>query len=189
MSIPNLLSVFRLLLVPVFVSAFILLPSEQYYWLAVILLVSGITDVLDGYIARRFHQVTQLGKILDPIADKITVAVVLFCLMFLYRQVSLVLSVYIAKELLMGIGAFILAKRGIKPISARWFGKVATFVTYTVMFLFIIIPHIGDIWLVVCNVLVIVVTLFALVMYGKEFFHYYRQGESAVTGSGEKPEK
>ena len=69
-----MLSVFRLILVPVFICAFFLLPREQYYWLAVILFVSGFTDVLDGFIARKFNQITQLGKVLDPAADKITVA-------------------------------------------------------------------------------------------------------------------
>ena len=175
MSIPNLLSVFRLILVPVFVSVFFICPREQYFWLAIILLISGITDILDGFIARKFNQVTQLGKILDPAADKITVAAVLFCLMFLYRQISLVLAVYVTKELFMLFGGIILAKRGVKPVSSRWFGKIATFVTYTVMFLFIIIPHVGDIWLVICNTLVIVVTLFALVMYSREFVRYYKQ--------------
>lgn len=177
MSIPNMLSVFRLLLVPVFIAAFFLLPQEQYYWLAIILLVSGFTDVLDGFIARHFNQITPLGKILDPAADKITVAAVLFCLMFLYRQISLVLAVYVAKELFMLFGGLILAKRGVKPVSSRWFGKMATCVTYIVMFLFIIIPHIVDIWLLVCNVLVIVVTLFALAMYAKEFVRYYRESK------------
>ncbi len=175
MSIPNMLSVFRLILVPVFIAAFFLLPREQYYWLAVILFVSGFTDVLDGFIARKFNQITQLGKVLDPAADKITVAAVLFCLMFLYRQISLVLAVYVVKELFMLLGGIILAKRGVKPVSSRWFGKLATFVTYTVMFLFIIIPHVGDIWLLICNVLVIAVTLFALAMYGREFARYYKQ--------------
>ncbi len=169
MSIPNVLSIFRLALVPVFVVAFFLLPPGQRYWLAVILFVSGFSDVLDGYIARKFHQITQLGKILDPAADKITVAAVLFCLTFPYPQIIPVLVVYACKELLMLLGGLILAGRGVKPVSSRWFGKLATFTIYTVMFLFIIIPQVRDIWLIVCNTAVIVVTLFALMMYGREF--------------------
>lgn len=177
MNIPNLLSVFRLLLIPAFLCAFFLLPREQYYWLAVILLVSGLTDVADGFIARRFNQITQLGKVLDPIADKLTVAAVLACLALMYRQIWVVLAVYVAKELLLGVGVLVLAKRGVKPVSSKWFGKLGTLVTYTVMFLFIIIPHISDIWLIVLNVLVIAVTLLALGMYAGEFRKYYHGNE------------
>lgn len=175
MNVPNLLSCFRILLIPVFVLLFFVLPKEQYYWLGVVLVVSGLTDVLDGYIARRFNQITSLGKVLDPIADKLTVAVVLFCLVSLYRQITVTLVVYVAKELLMGLGGLILYRRGTRPVAARWFGKLATFVTYTVMFLLIIIPQILDIWLIVCNVLVIAVTLFALVMYANEFARQYKK--------------
>ena len=175
MNVPNSLSVFRILLIPLFVILFGLLPREQYYWLAVVLLISGLTDVLDGFIARRFHQITDLGKILDPIADKLTVATILFCIALLYPAVILVLSVYIAKEILMGVGALILAGRGIRSIASKWFGKLATSITYTIMFLFIIIPHISDLWLIILNILAIAVTLFALILYSFDFSRLMKQ--------------
>ena len=76
-TIPNLLSLIRILLIPVFVTLFF---QDETVWAAVILIVSGLTDTLDGYIARHFHMITNLGKVLDPIADKLTQAVVAFCL-------------------------------------------------------------------------------------------------------------
>ena len=169
MSIPNLLSIFRIILLPVFVLVFIFVEPEYYYWLAVILVVSGLSDILDGLIARKFHQVTQLGKFLDPLADKLTVATVLACLVFLHPQVLFVLVVYVLKELLMGGGFLLLSKKKIALESSKWFGKMATVVTYIVMFLLIIIPNISDTWMVVLNTLVVAVTVFSFVMYAVEF--------------------
>lgn len=169
MSIPNLLSIFRILLIPVFILVFAFAPKDQYFWLAIILAVSGLTDVLDGFIARKFHQVTSLGKVLDPIADKLTVAAVLTCLVFLYPHVLFVLCIYVGKELLMLVGALIFTKEKVTLHSARWFGKLATAVTYIVMLLLIIIPNLSDTWVIVLNSAVVCVTLFSLVMYALEF--------------------
>ena len=76
-TIPNLLSLIRILLIPVFVALFF---HDEMIWAALILIISGLTDTLDGYIARHFNMITNLGKVLDPIADKLTQAVVAFCL-------------------------------------------------------------------------------------------------------------
>lgn len=175
MSIPNLLSVFRIVLLPVFVTVFILAEPRYYYWLAIILIVSGLSDILDGIIARKFNQVTQLGKFLDPLADKLTVATVLACLAFLHPQVLFVLVVYVLKELLMGGGFLLLSKKKIALESSKWFGKMATVVTYIVMFLLIIIPNISDTWMIVLNTLVVAVTVFAFVMYAADFVKICRR--------------
>ena len=77
MSIPNIITIIRILLIPVVVSQLYL---KQYIWAFVLLLVSGVTDVADGYIARRFNMVTKLGTILDPVADKLMQFTVFTCL-------------------------------------------------------------------------------------------------------------
>ena len=77
-TIPNLLSVFRLVLIPIFVWTYCV--RRGYLVTAGILLLSGLTDIADGFIARRFHMVSALGMALDPIADKLTQAAMLFCL-------------------------------------------------------------------------------------------------------------
>ena len=78
-TIPNILSVFRLLLLPVIVYTY--MNQKDYVLTGILLLISGLTDLLDGYIARTFNMMSDLGKILDPVADKATQAVVLLCLM------------------------------------------------------------------------------------------------------------
>ena len=80
MNVPNTLTVFRILLVPVFAVTYFRAPESLFYLPAVILAVSGLTDVADGYIARHFNQVTPLGRFLDPVADKLTMATVTICL-------------------------------------------------------------------------------------------------------------
>ena len=125
-KIPNLLSIFRILLIPVFVFLFFLGPEMIYYAFGV-LVVSFASDVLDGYYARKYNQITELGKILDPLADKATQVTILFVL---WKQdyVSVYIFVIIfLKELVMGIGAIYL-KKFIKTeiISANKWGKTAT---------------------------------------------------------------
>ena len=78
-TIPNILSMFRLLLLPVIVYMY--MNQKDYVLTGILLLISGLTDLLDGYIARTFNMMSDLGKILDPVADKATQAVVLLCLM------------------------------------------------------------------------------------------------------------
>ena len=77
MNVPNLLTILRLLLIPVFGVCYFLVSDEYFYlYPAAILLLSGLTDMLDGAIARKYHLITQLGQFLDPLADKLTMATV-----------------------------------------------------------------------------------------------------------------
>ena len=77
-TIPNILSFFRLILIPVLIWSYVV--KKNYAATGWILLLSGLTDIADGFIARRFHMISKLGKILDPVADKLTQATMLFCL-------------------------------------------------------------------------------------------------------------
>ena len=81
-SIPNILSLVRILLIPFFLWAF--LWKRSYLLSSGLLIFSGLTDLCDGYIARRFNMVTELGKVLDPVADKLTQLAILFCLSLRY---------------------------------------------------------------------------------------------------------
>ena len=135
---------------------------------ALILLISGITDVADGFIARRFHLVTELGKVIDPVADKLTQAAVAFCLAMRYELMIFLLVVFVIKELSLGfLQLFILKKDGRKLDGALWFGKIATAVFYVVMLVLIVLPKplAGAVW---PNILIIISTgflLFAFVGY------------------------
>ena len=169
MSIPNLLSFFRLILVPVFLLVYFLMPELSWIAAAIVVL-SGITDVADGIIARKFNMVTQLGKILDPAADKITQAAVCVALCMRYHQLIFLTVIFFLKEILMLIGGCLLVKSGKKIHSSKWFGKVATVVLYAILFLLIIIPNLSGWTVNLMCLIAIAFVLFAFLMYIPEFF-------------------
>lgn len=136
-SIPNLLSLLRLLLIPVFLYAYL---SEYPVISSVILIVSGLTDLLDGWIARHFHMVTDVGKILDPVADKLTQFAILLCIVVTYPLAGLLVAVFAVKELMMMAGGIVLLKRGVQPLSSKWFGKLATAFFYVSMICVVLFP-------------------------------------------------
>ena len=137
-TIPNLLSFIRILLIPVFA---VLFAKNQLIWAVVVLALSGLSDFFDGKIARRFNQVSELGKILDPIADKLTqatIAVMLFLSFFKAENRTLhlfawVFLLFIVKELVMLIGGAMMIGFGIHPGAAEIYGKASTMVFYLVM--------------------------------------------------------
>lgn len=138
-TIPNILSVFRIVLAPVFAYFYFSDMQNHYVWATVILLVSGATDILDGVIARKFNLITTLGKILDPIADKLTQAFIIVCLFINHYNDKDSLLVYVvillfAKEFTMLLGAIVLFKSGTRTSSSKWWGKLGTVLVY---FLFV----------------------------------------------------
>lgn len=130
-TIPNLLSLLRLCLIPVIVWLYLVRGNQ--FAAGCLMVLSGLTDVMDGRIARRFHMVSDLGKALDPIADKATQAAVLICLIAKFPLMVLPLIFLLGKELCMAvIGILLIRKTGEVP-QACWHGKVVTAVLYTVM--------------------------------------------------------
>ena len=116
LTIPNALSVVRILLIPLFAYLYF---KGHYAFAAIVLTVSGLTDVVDGFIARTFNMISTLGKILDPFADKLTQLVVVLCLAIRHNILIPLLVVFYAKELLMLSGSAKLLKSGTRPISRR----------------------------------------------------------------------
>lgn len=140
LTIPNLLSVLRIVIIPFIVICYL---KERYFMAAVMLLASGLTDMLDGVIARHFNQISELGKLLDPLADKLTMAMVVFTLALNHYQIRLMLAVLVFKELLMLIGALLLFGRGTRPSESKIFGKLATGALYAVLFVVMVCDIIG----------------------------------------------
>lgn len=169
LGIPNMLSILRLILIPVFVGMY--LSDIRYSGIiaAAVLIASGITDVLDGFIARRFNMTSALGRILDPLADKLTQATICICLVIRRAAPLWILLLLIIKEFVMiGAGANIIRK-GKEMMSSKWFGKLGTVVFYTVMIVIIAFrpsSHAIDVMMAV----VLAFTFFALVMYVPFFF-------------------
>lgn len=140
MTIPNAMSIFRILLIPVFCIVFLTNtgnPEAQYIWAGIILIVSGATDLFDGYVARKLNQVTDVGKLLDPLADKLTLAAVLVCVWMKfkdsYRFITPLFAAMLIKELIMVTGGVVLMKLGKKMVRAQWWGKAATAAFYLLM--------------------------------------------------------
>ncbi len=142
LTIPNLLSVLRIAVIPFILINYI---SGNYVAASIILMISGITDMLDGLIARKFNQISNLGKILDPLADKLTMASVVFVIAIQHYQIKIMLGILVFKELLMLIGAISLLGKGSRPCESKFFGKLSTFVLYTVLFIVIICDIISKI--------------------------------------------
>lgn len=142
-SVPNVLSVIRLILIPIFIHLYITAEDDRdYYIAALVILLSGLTDLFDGMIARRFNQITEIGKTLDPVADKLTQAAVAFCLTLRYDFMWILIVLFVIKELYMGINGLILLRRGKKLDGAQWFGKLSTFIFYVTMVFLVAFPGI-----------------------------------------------
>lgn len=175
-SIPNILSYIRLLLIPIFVYIYVTSdgPSD-YYLAAFIILISGLTDMFDGLIARKFNQITELGKTIDPVADKLTQAAIVGCLMFRYEYMWILVVLLVVKELFMGINGLILLKKGRKLDGAMWFGKVSTAVFYAATFILIGFPEISSQF---ASILMFITGIFlglSFILYIPEFLKLYRE--------------
>ena len=137
-SIPNLLSYFRIILIPIFVVIYLKADSPAgYYEAAFVLFLSGVTDFLDGQIARRCHMITELGKLIDPVADKLTQGAIVLCLWTRYDWMLGLLILYVLKDGFMTVAGAFFLKKGRHLDGAKWYGKVCTFLFYAVSFLLI----------------------------------------------------
>jgi cardiolipin synthase len=132
-NIPNILSVFRLCMVPVFVLAYFGFGGEgpRYYALIIYVIAQG-TDAIDGYIARKYGLITRLGRILDPLADKLMSFTVLVCLVIDHTFLWWAAAIMFLKECLMGIGALVQYKRVTEVPPSNFFGKLTTIYFYLV---------------------------------------------------------
>ncbi len=136
--IPNILSVIRIMLAFAFAAIFVWWYPDGVVWAAIIFVVAGISDVVDGILARRFGWITNAGKILDPVADKLMQCVSLLCLVSRDILPPWILFIIVLKELMMGCGAIILFKKSHEIGVAKHFGKAYTVLFYAVVFLFLV---------------------------------------------------
>lgn len=139
-NIPNILSVIRIILVAVFVIVFFSPISK--IWALIVFLSAGITDIVDGFLARKFNWVTELGKVLDPFADKLMQCTVLVCLC-IERVVPIwFLVIFFAKETMtLFIGFLVIRRRSVVVVS-KWYGKTAVCVFYATIFLAVIFKYV-----------------------------------------------
>ena len=141
LTIPNLLSLFRLILVPVYVGLYLHARQPvQFYTAGAVITLSCLTDALDGLIARQFHMISTLGKILDPLADKLTQFALTVCLTRDHPVLHPVLALFVVKEVFQLILAVVyLLRRQILP-GALPAGKVCTTVLFSSLITLVLFP-------------------------------------------------
>lgn len=183
-NIPNTLSVIRIILVPFFVVLYL---KESYTAATIVLVASGATDCIDGFIARHFNQITEIGKMLDPFADKLTQAAVAVVLAVKYRQVAPLLALFIIKELCMLLAGFIMLKHGKRPTSAQWWGKLATIIFYGVMIIIVAfgggglfgLAPLSDNTIIILVSIAAVFMIFSFINYLPQFIKYCKEAKKS----------
>lgn len=193
-TIPNFLSYIRLMLIPVIAVLFV---KGHLGWSIGLIALSGLTDLFDGKLARKLNQVSDLGKILDPVADKLTIITVAILLFWDFRNAddatvrafSWVFLLFLLKDLVMIIGGLIMLMVGLRPGAAEIYGKVATCVFYGVVLVVIAFgPSVGALtsiftmptWLMFALVIVaLIATFVALLSYVPGTFKQFREKKAA----------
>lgn len=180
-SVPNILSYVRLLLIPIFTYLFIHAEdTKDYYLIGFIIFLSAVTDLLDGWFARKFNQITELGKVIDPIADKLTQAAIVVCLLFRYPYMWILFILLVVKELFMGVIGLMLLKRGKKLDGAKWFGKLSTAVFYVAMGILITFPNLPTEFVVFLMAITGIFLTISFILYIPEYIKLYKNREDAV---------
>lgn len=189
LTIPNLISLIRILLITPFVVFFL---DKEYLVATIIIVVSGISDCFDGMIARKFNQESELGKILDPLADKLTLLAVGVCIVVVEPYFLPIVVILVAKDVLMLIGSSKVVKKGIIVPKSMWYGKLGTVLFY-VSVTFIVLVEVlqnaeepivyisketGIVISMVLLSLTAAVMIFALIMYAKMYKGIMEKSES-----------
>lgn len=170
-TIPNLLSFVRLCLIPLIVWLYTV--ERNYVWTGIVLILSFATDVIDGFIARTFNMQSDLGKILDPAADKLTQATMLICLVLRFPLMLLPLCILLAKDIYMAISGALVIQRTGEVMGADWHGKVATGLLYAMMILHVFWGELPK-WL---SVITISICAFMIAV---SFFFYYKRNSMTL---------
>ena len=165
-AIPNILSIFRICLVPVFIIVYFTDDRDIKFYAILVYAIAGLSDFLDGYIARKFDAQSKLGKLLDPLGDKLMTFTVMICITITRPVLIWAVLVFFIKEALMGIGGFILHKKArIELPPANFIGKASTFVFFIVCVTLMLFRNLTDFVAVALTSIAICLTLVALTVY------------------------
>lgn len=169
-TIPNLLSLFRLVLIPVYVYIYLNATEPHHYWIAGgILAVSCLTDMVDGKIARKFNMITNLGKVLDPLADKLTQLSLIICLSVRHKALRVMLVLFVAKELFQLIAMIIALRHGKALDGALIIGKICTTVLFVSLTLMVLCPWLSE---MTTDIITGICSLFLVISF-VEYFRAY----------------
>ncbi len=151
-TIPNILSILRIFLIPFFMYAYI--GKGDYILTAILVIISALTDMADGFIARRFHLISAAGKVIDPIADKLTQLALMLCLITRFPHIIFPVILIVLKELITGILSLAALKKKGVIRGAAWHGKLNTVLLFGMMIMHLIWydipPAVSDISIFIC---------------------------------------
>ncbi len=160
MNLPNKLTIFRVILIPVFIIALMsgIIPEPVNRYVGVVIFcVASFTDYLDGHIARKYNLVTNFGKFMDPLADKLLVSSALICMIELGFLPAWIVIIIISREFII-TGFRLIAAEGRLVIAASWWGKIKT-VTQMLMIILVLLGVGG----IIGNILIILATVFTVI--------------------------
>lgn len=185
-TIPNLLSLFRLLLIPVYVILYLNAERpEDYFIAAAILAVSCLTDLIDGKIARHFGMISNTGKILDPLADKVTQFTLIVCLTIKYPVLLVLVCLFVIKESFQLIAGFMILRKGMILKGALITGKVSTTILFLSLIVLVLMPNIS---LTAVYIITGVDCLFLLISFCN-YVRIYCTNSPMIQPIGEKEDK
>ena len=169
-TIPNLLSLFRLLLIPVYMTIYLnATETRDYISAAVVLAISCLTDLVDGKIARKFNMISTVGKVLDPIADKVTQFTLILCLSIKFPVLLHLVVLFIIKESFQFFAGLITYRKGRMLTGALITGKICTTVLFTSLIIMILLP---DISALAVNIITIIDGVFMIMAFA-DYIHAY----------------
>mgnify|MGYP000901716753 FL=1 len=179
MNLPNKLTILRVILIPFFVVFMLFdITGAADKWIAlVIFCVASLTDMLDGKIARKYNLVTNVGKFMDPLADKLLVCTALICLTSMNRLNVIVVLVIIAREFIISGFRLVASDNGI-VIAASYWGKFKT--VSQMALIIVLIMDLGGVWNVVGTVLTWVALLLTIV----SLIDYIAKNKQVLTQGG-----
>lgn len=171
-TIPNLLTMLRIILVPIFIYYYM---QDEQLIAAILILACGFTDFLDGYIARHTNAISEVGKMLDPFADKLLQFAIVFVLLFKIQHMKWVFLLFMVKETSMFLCWLYMRKKGGYMNGAQWFGKVSTAVFYVTMFLLLLLPIKNTIYSDILLLITAVFLLISFLLYMKTYFSMFHK--------------
>lgn len=180
MNIPNILSIFRMFLVPVFIFVFFSDEPHSIAYAAGVYALAGFTDVLDGFIARRFNLITKLGKILDPLADKLMTITVFICICVRGIIPWWVLLLIFAKDVLLVIGGIKLYREVSGVFASNVFGKAATvFLVLGGIIMMLFSASIHPAFKTAFNFVAIAMSLLAFFSYLRQYINFKKNHDTS----------
>ena len=171
LTIPNLLSLFRLVLIPIYIILYINAENpEDYYISGAILAVSCLTDLVDGKIARHFNMISNVGKVLDPLADKATQFALIVCLTIRYPVLLTLVVLFVVKEGFQLIAGLLTLRKGRMLTGALLTGKICTTILFISLIVMVLFPNIGTKAVNIITAVDCVFMLISFVDYARMYF-------------------